>query len=144
LIDIDLIKHYKALRFMNQKTTSQLKKELLNKKEILLGLQSQTKKASSEDETTLTDAADRSDVEESWFTKERMSQHWKTELNHIETALRRIDVGAFGICVECDEEIPVKRLRVRPDATLCLDCQEIMEKEMGSIRAVGPSASTLH
>ena len=129
---------------MNQKTTSQIKKELLNKKEILIGLQSQTKKVSSEDETLVSDAADRSDVEESWFNKERMSQHWKTELNHIETALRRMEVGAFGICEECDEEIPVKRLRVRPDASLCLDCQEIMEKEMGSIRAVGPSASTLH
>ena len=129
---------------MNQKTTSQLKKELLNKKDILVGLQNQTKKVSSEDETMVSDAADRSDVEESWFTKERMSQHWKTELNHIETALRRIETGAFGTCEECDEEIPVKRLRVRPDATLCLDCQEIMEKEMGSIRAVGPGSSTLH
>ena len=129
---------------MNQKTTSQLKKELLSKKEILVNLQNQTKKVSSEDETLVSDAADRSDVEESWFTKERMSQHWKTELLHIETALYRIDTGTFGSCEECDEEIPLKRLRVRPDATLCLDCQEIMEKEMGSIRAVGPSASTLH
>ena len=129
---------------MNLKTTNLLKKELLNKKEILVGLQNQNKKVSSEDETLVSDAADRSDVEESWFNKERMSQHWKTELLHIESALRRMEVGAFGICEECDEEIPVKRLRVRPDATLCLDCQEVMEKEMGSIRAVGPSASTLH
>jgi DnaK suppressor protein len=127
---------------MNQKTTTQLKKELLNKKDLLVGLQNQTKKVSSEDETLVSDAADRSDVEESWFNKERMSQHWKAELIHIETALRRIETGAFGICVECDEEIPVKRLRVRPDATLCLDCQEIMEKEMGSVRAVGPGSTT--
>ena len=130
---------------MNQKTTIQLKTELLNKKEILENLQNQTKKVSSEDETLVSDAADRSDVEESWFTKERMSQHWKTELRHIEVALRRIDTGSFGTCEECDEEIPIKRLRVRPDATLCLDCQEIAEKEQGSIRAVGPSSSsTLH
>jgi DnaK suppressor protein len=128
---------------MNQKTTLQLKTELLNKKDILVNLQSQTKKVSSEDETLVSDAADRSDVEESWFTKERMSQHWKTELLHIETALRRIETGTFGTCEECDEEIPVKRLRVRPDATLCLDCQEIAEKEMGSVRAVGPSSTSM-
>jgi DnaK suppressor protein len=108
-----------------------------------VNLQSQTKKVSSEDETLVSDAADRSDVEESWFTKERMSQHWKTELLHIETALRRIETGTFGTCEECDEEIPVKRLRVRPDATLCLDCQEIAEKEMGSVRAVGPSSTSM-
>jgi DnaK suppressor protein len=129
---------------MNTKTTTQLKTELLNKKQILLGFQNQAKKAASEDETLVTDLADRSDVEEAWASKERMSQHWKTELNNIETALRRMDQGSFGTCKECDEEIPVKRLRVRPDASLCLDCQEIMEKEMGSIRAVGPGASTLH
>ena len=126
---------------MNLKTTNQIKKELLDKKESLLDLQSQTKKASIEDETLLTDAADRSDVEESWFTKERMSQHWKSELTHIETALRRMHAGSFGICEECEEEIPVKRLQALPDATLCLYCQEAMEKEMSSIRAVGPMST---
>ena len=129
---------------MNIKTTSLLKKELLNKKEILMDLQSQTKKVATEDETLATDAADRSDVEESWANKERMSQHWKVELRNIDLALRRMDQGSFGTCEECDDEIPVKRLRVRPDATLCLDCQEVMEKEMGSIRAVGPATTTLH
>lgn len=128
---------------MNLKTISQLQTELLNKKEILLGLQNQTQKASSEDETLVSDAADRSDVEEAWATKERMSQHWKTELRHIDTALRRMEQGSFGQCEECEEEIPLKRLRVRPDASLCLDCQEVMEKEMGSIRAVGPSSQTI-
>jgi DnaK suppressor protein len=128
---------------MNLKTISQLQSELLNKKEILIGLQNQTQKASSEDETLVSDAADRSDVEEAWATKERMSQHWKTELRHIETALRRMELGSFGQCEECEEEIPLKRLRVRPDASLCLDCQEVMEKEMGSVRAVGPSSQTI-
>jgi RNA polymerase-binding protein DksA len=130
---------------MNPKTTSQLKKELLTKKDALISLHVQNTKAASDDETLLTDSADRSDVEEAWFTKERMSQHWKTELTHIETALRRIAVGSFGICEECDDEIPLKRLRVRPDASLCLDCQEVMEKEMGSVRAVGPvSTNVIH
>jgi DnaK suppressor protein len=145
LVDFGLNKHYNPLRFMNPKTTSQLKKELLTKKEVLMGLHMQNTKASRDDETLLTDIADRSDVEEAWFTKERMSQHWKSELTHIDTALKRMEMGSFGICEECDDEIPLKRLRVRPDASLCLDCQELMEKEMGSVRAVGPiSTTTIH
>ena len=125
---------------MNPKTVTQLKTELLSKKSMLIGLQTQNKKPNAEEENTLTDAVDRSDVEEAWFTKERMSQHWKLELIQIEAALQKMDQGAFGICAECDDEIPVKRLRVRPDATLCLNCQETMEKEMGGIRLQSPNS----
>ena len=122
---------------MNPKTAIQLQKELLSKKELLMNLQSSNNKTQIEEESSLKDMIDRSDVEESWFTKERMSQHWKVELIQIEMALNKIEAGTFGVCEECDEEIPVKRLRVRPDATLCLYCQEAHEKETSSSRAPG-------
>jgi DnaK suppressor protein len=125
---------------MNPKTASQLKTELLDKKTMILGLQSQNKKSDMEEESALRDAVDRSDIEEAWFTKERMSQHWKLELIQIESALNRMEKGNFGICEECDSEIPIRRLRVRPDATLCLYCQEAMEKEMGGTRVQSPSS----
>ena len=125
---------------MNTKTALQLKNELITKKAILLNLQNQTAKQNSDDDASLTDMMDRSEIEESWFAKERMSQHWKTELKQISLALHKIEAGSFGICEECDDEIPVKRLRVRPDASLCLNCQETMEKEMSTIRAAGPNS----
>ena len=127
---------------MNPKTVSQLKSELLAKKKTILNLQALNKNVPLEDEQSMKDVIDRSDVEGEWFTKERMSQHWKTELAQIDVSLQRIESGTFGICEECDAGIPVKRLRVRPDATLCLDCQEIFEKENGSIRLSGPSPSS--
>ncbi len=148
-IDNPFIPHYKTSRFkgalsnMNSKTALQLKKELITKQDILLNLQTQNTKMNSEEDATLTDMMDRSEIEESWFAKERMSQHWKTELKQITLALQKIETGSFGICEECDDEIPVKRLRVRPDASLCLNCQETMEKEMGSIRVAGPSSVQL-
>jgi DnaK suppressor protein len=126
---------------MNPKTVSQLKSELLAKKKTILNLQALNKTSPLEDEHSIKDVIDRSDVEGEWFTKERMSQHWKTELAQINVSLQRIESGTFGICQECDAGIPVKRLRVRPDATLCLDCQEIFEKENGSIRLSGPTPS---
>ena len=116
---------------MNAKTVQQLKSELLIKKQNLTSLQSQNKKIDLDQDDSLKDGIDRADVEESWFTKERMSQHWKLELIQIEFALQKMETTSFGICEECEDEIPVKRLRVRPDATLCLNCQETMEKEMG-------------
>ena len=116
---------------MNLKTVTQLKSELLEKKNTLTQLQLQNKFTDTERDAALTDVMDRSEIEESWFNKERMSQHWKLELIQIDSALQRIESGTFGKCEECDEEIPIKRLRVRPDATLCLNCQESAEKELG-------------
>lgn len=128
---------------MNSKTAIQLKQDLLSKKDILVNLQNQNNLLDTEEDGSVKDPIDRSDVEESWFTKERMSQHWKVELKQIQTALQRMDNGTFGTCEDCEEEIPVKRLLARPDATLCLYCQETMEKEMGSIRAAGPGSLNL-
>jgi|GEM_PF-443985 len=128
---------------MNSKTAQQLKTELLAKKKTLMGLQALNHQVDSEHDSALKDTVDRSDVEEAWFTKERMSQHWKLELNRIESALHKINAGSFGVCEECDAEIPVKRLRVRPDATLCLFCQESMEKELGPSRMIRPVSSPM-
>ena len=125
---------------MNSNTVQQLTTALLTKKQNLIGLQAQNNKVEMEQDADLKDSVDRSDAEEAWFTKERMSQHWKLELIQINTALSKIETGEFGICAECDAEIPVKRLRVRPDATLCLYCQESAEKELGPNRGVRPSA----
>jgi len=40
----------------------------------------------------------------------------------IDAALKRIEVGDYGYCAECDEEIPEKRLAVDPAAPRCVKC----------------------
>ena len=129
---------------MNLKTVGILKKELLDKKESFNSLQSQTRKIEGESEAELKDMMDRSDAEEAWFNKERMSQHWKVMLTQINHAHHKIDQGTFGICEECDAEIPVKRLRVRPDAALCLDCQEIAERDSGHAQRAKSGVNLFH
>ena len=37
-------------------------------------------------------------------------------------ALRRVETGDYGWCLNCDEEIDVRRLEIDPAAPLCLDC----------------------
>jgi DnaK suppressor protein len=46
----------------------------------------------------------------------------QVRLQQVESALDRLDRGEFGICVRCEEEIALARLRVRPEAPLCLNC----------------------
>ncbi len=50
------------------------------------------------------------------------------ELRDVEAALRRIHVGAFGVCIECDDELDLARLRAFPTAKRCLMCQENFER----------------
>jgi RNA polymerase-binding transcription factor DksA len=50
------------------------------------------------------------------------------EIRDIEAALRRMNVGAYGVCIECDDEVEVDRLRAFPTAKRCLLCQENYER----------------
>lgn len=49
-------------------------------------------------------------------------------LASIERALRAIERGTYGICERCGSAIDPARLEARPDATLCLKCQEEVER----------------
>ena len=54
-------------------------------------------------------------------------------LKSVEEALDRIETGAFGVCLGCEEEIPENRLRAVPWASHCLSCQEKLDRR----RAMG-------
>ena len=51
----------------------------------------------------------------------------REKLRSIDEALDRIDDGEYGICEECEEEIPLGRLKVMPFARFCVRCQSDME-----------------
>lgn len=44
------------------------------------------------------------------------------EIISVKRALTRIENGAYGECVRCGVEIAPKRLEVRPEAALCIEC----------------------
>ena len=54
------------------------------------------------------------------------------QLHEVRAALARIAEGTYGQCVRCDESIGPKRLAAVPWATLCLHCQEDLDRERGS------------
>ena len=43
-------------------------------------------------------------------------------------ALRRIDKGTYGVCEECEEKIPPRRLEAFLAARLCVKCQSKLER----------------
>src|SRR5438309_11075859 len=49
-------------------------------------------------------------------------------VNRITAALERLDEGEYGVCVECGETIASARLRVMPEVTTCVRCQDRLER----------------
>ena len=50
------------------------------------------------------------------------------ELREIESALHRLHTPEFGLCADCGEEIPFKRLQANPLALRCIGCQSAFER----------------
>ena len=44
------------------------------------------------------------------------------EMRQIEAALQRIDDGAYGVCVDCGDDIAMARLEAMPTAIRCITC----------------------
>jgi len=60
-------------------------------------------------------------------------------LREVRAALRRIDLGTFGICLDCDDEISPKRLAAMPWAASCLVCREAEDRSRMSLGTVEES-----
>lgn len=50
------------------------------------------------------------------------------KVQDIDSALRSIEKGQYGICERCGNPIEAGRLEVKPDATLCVKCQQEVER----------------
>ena len=50
----------------------------------------------------------------------------------IDEALKRMEDGKFGKCIECEKKVPLKRLNVIPYAKYCIQCQSKEEKNKKS------------
>ena len=49
-------------------------------------------------------------------------------LRHVRAALRRLEVGDYGTCQSCEEEISARRLAAVPWAAVCIRCQEAADR----------------
>ena len=48
----------------------------------------------------------------------------KVRLKEVKDALLRIDDEEYGICENCGEKIPFRRLMARPESRWCVRCKE--------------------
>ncbi len=62
---------------------------------------------------------------EEWLFLNRNSIDMKL-LREISGALKRIELGSYGVCPECEEDISTKRLDAVPWARYCVTCQDLV------------------
>ena len=58
----------------------------------------------------------------------------REKLRNIDEALLKIEEGEYGICEECEEEIPLGRLKVVPFAHYCVKCKADIEKQQAQTK----------
>lgn len=53
----------------------------------------------------------------------------ESSLRDIDSALKRIDDGTYGICKYCQKPIAKKRMQARPVASACVECKTKLQNQ---------------
>lgn len=57
-----------------------------------------------------------------------ISESERTLLDQVDAALQRLELGGYGECVNCQQQIGEPRLRAVPYARYCINCQDLLER----------------
>jgi DnaK suppressor protein len=114
--------------FMNPMQLLYFQQKLEAWKAELLDDASETITGLSQENLHQPDQMDRAQIESNAALDLRTRDRERKLLQKIEAALRRIDDGSYGYCVETDEPISLRRLEARPIASLSLHAQERHER----------------
>ncbi|MBN1831948.1 MAG: RNA polymerase-binding protein DksA [Deltaproteobacteria bacterium] len=105
-------------------------KNLLNERiDELLSQANETVSGMTTHKENLPDPSDRATLESDRNFTLRIRDRERKLIGKIKEALERIELGTYGICEECGEEISTERLIARPVTTLCIDCKKMQETE---------------
>jgi RNA polymerase-binding transcription factor DksA len=80
------------------------------------------------DRLVLTDMADTAADLHDTVVGRAVQDNIVRQLEQVNETLTRIDDGKYGICANCFRPIAADRLVVRPFSTLCVDCQNQLDR----------------
>ncbi len=91
-------------------------------------LHRQLAQAGSADVHEVSDFKDAADQDSLAAVGDVQATRAAAELDQVRAAEQRIARGSFGLCVECDEPIDLRRLTALPATPYCTGCQAAHEK----------------
>jgi len=114
--------------FMNERQRVFFRRKLIHWKDEILRESRETLAALQAENENHADIADRASSETDRAIELRARDRQRKLISKIDAALARIDDGTYGYCEETGEPISLKRLAVRPIATLSIEAQERHER----------------
>lgn len=136
-VRVDLPKGYKPSHkepYMNANQQEFFRQMLSNWRHELVEESKQTIDNLRDEVRDVGDEAERATRETENSLELRTRDRYRKLISKIDDALRRIDEGAYGYCVDTGDEIGLDRLAARPTAERTVDAQERWEhrqKQMG-------------
>jgi DnaK suppressor protein len=125
------VKPYIARRgeqYMNKEQLDHFARILQNWKRDLMVEVDRTVLHMKDEAANFPDPNDRATQEEEFSLELRTRDRERKLIRKIDEALKRIEDGSYGYCLETGEEIGIKRLEARPVATLSVEAQERRER----------------
>jgi DnaK suppressor protein len=125
------VKPYVAKRgeqYMSKEQLNHFQHILLSWKRDLMEEVDRTVSHMKDEAANFPDPNDRATQEEEFSLELRTRDRERKLIRKIDEALKRIEDGTYGYCLETGEEIGIKRLEARPVATLSIEAQERRER----------------
>jgi len=117
---------------LKPKDIQEIRELLLSmKKDILADLDERIKTSDVSEQRVIGDIFDDADLEQSREFNLLLNTREKQKLKQIEQALLKMENGEYGICENCEEDIPVGRLKAMPFASMCVKCKSQQESIEG-------------
>ncbi len=114
---------------MEEEELQEIRNNLLKMREELL---EESKRAYADSQSLGKDGVpDIGDMSSNSYNQEvlmNLSEAQRGRVRDIDAALERMDHGVYGLCARCEEEIPTRRMEVRPFSRYCVDCKSEVEK----------------
>ncbi len=114
--------------FMNERQLEYFRRKLMRQRAELLDDSKTTIEGLQGGPRNIPDVADRASEETDRAIELRIRDRQRKLVAKIDAALRRIDTGEYGYCLETGDAISLKRLDARPTTTLSLEAQERHER----------------
>jgi DnaK suppressor protein len=109
---------------LNKSFLTKMKELLLSQKKEILAQSQQERDIDMEgDETDLIQGAMIAEM------NNRLTSRATFKVKQIDDALQRIEKQTYGLCIDCEESIPEKRLILNPHFLTCVTCAEDREAE---------------
>jgi len=112
---------------MNPRQRAHFRKMLEMLKEEMSQDIDRTVQTMQDEATIFADPNDRASQESDIAMELRNRDRERKLIKKIDETIAHIESGDYGYCNNCGVEIGLRRLEVRPTATLCIDCKTLDE-----------------